>query len=169
MAPIPAKEGNLEGGNEPQSRCAKTVIRTQQIHPPFQGLSRWRRPRESTANDALDLWQPGCEPLPIELEQRQQPDDIITPGTSSDESFDGAVLNQTIRLGKGRKNTDGLSAISAAEAPDPDAEKSKVETADISSVVSECPKGTRASTMRTMRRWSQATLKTFLDVTLHIA
>ena len=169
MAPIPAKEGNLEGGNESQSRCAKTVIRTQQIHPPFQGLTCWRRPRKSLANDAPDLGQPGCEPLPIELEQRQQPDDIITPRTSADKSFNGAVLNQPIRLGKGRKNTKGLAAKAAAEAPDQDAEKSKLETADISSVVPECPKGVCASAMRTMRRWWQAPLKAFLGVTLHIA
>ena len=71
MAPIPAKEGNLEGGNEPQSRYTKIVIGTQQIHPPFQGLTCRRRPRKSLANDAPDLRQPSCEPLPIELEQRQ--------------------------------------------------------------------------------------------------
>jgi hypothetical protein len=35
-------------------------------------------------------------------------------------------------------------------------------------LVPECPKGMRASAMRTMRRWLQAPLKIFLGVTLHI-
>jgi len=169
MASIAAKESNLEDGDKSQGRCPKVAMRTQQGRPPFQGTTCRRGPWQTAADGPFDFRQPGCEPLPVNLEERQKSDDILTPRATLNKPFNRAVLNQAIGLSKGRKKTDGLMANPAAKAPDKNAEKSKLKTTDISRVIPKRPKCACVPAMRTVSRRLQALMNLLFGVTLWIA
>jgi hypothetical protein len=164
MAPISTKKSNLEDGHKLQGRCVKIVIRSQQIRPPVQGLMRRWRSWQFAANGTLQFRQPGREPFPISLKQGLEPNDIISPGPSFDKPLNCAVLNEAVRLGKRWQDTDGAMAIPTEKAPDPQRKISRLQSAQVATVIAVRPQRTRLVAMGTSLRRRDSTMKILFDI-----
>ena len=61
--------------------------------------------------------------------------DFIGKRFSTEEPFDGSVLDETIGLGKSREETDRFAAAATEEAPDEDEQGTKAHPTQVSAVV----------------------------------
>jgi hypothetical protein len=96
------------------------------------------------------------------------PTDLIRKGLSIDISFNRAILDEAVGLGKTRKKTDRDAAATAAEAPYEDEQGTKAHPAQMSAVVTQCPKRLRAATVWTLCGGSNSYVELFGDVSLWI-
>ena len=96
------------------------------------------------------------------------PTDLIRKGLSIDISFNRAILDETVGLSKTRKKTDRDAAATAAEAPDKDEQGTKAHPAQVSAVVTQCPKRLRAATVWTLCWGSNPFVEIFGSISLWI-
>src|ERR1039458_7994255 len=96
------------------------------------------------------------------------PIDLIRKGLSTDITFNRAILDKAVGLGKRRKQTEPVTAAAAAEAPDEDEQGTKAHPTQVSAVVAQGPKCFCAATMGTPCWWPHPFVKTFGDILLWI-
>ena len=94
--------------------------------------------------------------------------DLIRKGLSADITFNRAILDETVGLGKTRKKTDRDAAATAAEASDENEQRTKAHPAQISAVVAQGPKCLCATTMGTLFWWPHLFVETFCDISFWI-
>jgi hypothetical protein len=94
--------------------------------------------------------------------------DLIRKGNASDVIFDRAILDEAVRLGKGREETDRLTAATTKEASDEDEQSTTAHPTQVAAVVAQGAKCFCAATMGTLRWWPHPFVETFGDISFWI-
>jgi hypothetical protein len=94
--------------------------------------------------------------------------DLIRERISLHVTFNCAILDETVGLGKRGKETDGLSTAATEKAPDEDEQRSNAHPTQISGVVTQGPECFPSATVGTLGRWPHPFVETFSDILLRI-
>jgi hypothetical protein len=96
------------------------------------------------------------------------PGDFIGKWISPNVTFNRAIFDETVRLGKSGKEADRLAAAATEEASDKNEQGTKALPAQISAVVAQGPKCLCATTMGTLFWWPHLFVETFCDISFWI-